>query len=94
MINIIIPMAGKGSRFANAGYELPKPLIDVNNKPMIELVIENLKPEIDHKFIFICQKEHLEKFTLREILIKKVENCEIIELENEYCFQNRKFRME
>lgn len=36
MLNIVIPMAGRGSRFANAGYKMPKPLIDVNGKPMIE----------------------------------------------------------
>ena len=35
MINIVIPMAGQGSRFAKAGYEKPKPFIDVNVKPMI-----------------------------------------------------------
>ena len=81
MINIIIPMAGKGSRFANAGYALPKPLIDVNNQTMIELVIKNLKPAMDHKFIFICQKEHLENFPLREILVNKAGDCVIIELE-------------
>ena len=41
-MNIIIPMAGKGSRFSEAGYKNPKPLIDVNGKPMIARVIENL----------------------------------------------------
>ena len=35
MINIVIPMAGLGSRFSKAGYEKPKPFIDVNGKPMI-----------------------------------------------------------
>lgn len=60
MINIVIPMAGLGSRFASAGYEKPKPFIDVLGIPMIERVIMNLK--IDNaRFILIARKEHLEK---------------------------------
>lgn len=77
MINIVIPMAGLGSRFSNAGFNLPKPLIDVQGKHMIELVIENLTPSEKHRFIFICQKSH-EKYNLKEILEKKANNCEII----------------
>ena len=53
MLNIVLPMAGKGSRFANAGYSLPKPFIDVAGKPMIKVVIDNLRPKIEHRFIFI-----------------------------------------
>lgn len=61
-------MAGRGSRFQDAGYAFPKPLIDINGKTMIEIVIKNLKPECDHKFIFICQREHYEKYDLHNIL--------------------------
>lgn len=69
MINIVIPMAGRGSRFVKAGYELPKPLLDVHGRPMIEVVVENLRPSIPHRFIFICQKEHLEQYDLKDKLI-------------------------
>lgn len=55
-LNILIPMAGNGSRFSSAGYELPKPLIDVNGKPMIQRVIENLN--IEANYIFLVRKEH------------------------------------
>ena len=61
MLNIVIPMAGKGSRFVQAGYKDPKPLIDIYGHPMIEYVVKNLTPSCEHKFIFICQKSHLEK---------------------------------
>ena len=44
MLNIVIPMAGKGSRFVKEGYKDPKPLIPVGTKRMIELVINNLMP--------------------------------------------------
>jgi NDP-sugar pyrophosphorylase family protein len=61
-------MAGAGSRFAKAGYENPKPFIDIMGKPMIQWVIENLTTKIEHKFIFICQKEHQEKYTFEKAL--------------------------
>lgn len=65
--NIIVPMAGRGSRFANAGYGAPKPLIDVAGRPMISWVIENLKLKSSHRFIFICQREHYDKYDLRKV---------------------------
>jgi len=52
MLNIVVPMAGRGSRFANAGYKLPKPLIIVHNKPMIQYVINNIRPKKEHRFIY------------------------------------------
>ena len=55
-LNVLIPMAGAGSRFATAGYTFPKPLIEVNGKPMIQVVVNNLN--IDANYIFIVQKEH------------------------------------
>ena len=60
MINIVIPMAGAGSRFAKAGYEKPKPFIDVDGKPMIVRVLENLAYQ-DARYILIARKEHIEK---------------------------------
>lgn len=51
-------MAGRGSRFIDAGYKIPKPFIDVNGKPMIQHVVENLMPYEPHRFIFIARKEH------------------------------------
>lgn len=68
MLNIVIPMAGAGSRFANAGYQLPKPLIGVHGIPMIQFVIENLAPIQTHRFIFICQQSHIEQYNLAEKL--------------------------
>ena len=50
MINIVIPMAGRGSRFTKAGYNLPKPLIPVHGVPMIKVVCNNLKPYREHQF--------------------------------------------
>lgn len=80
LLNIAIPMAGHGSRFAKAGYTDPKPLIPVLGKPMIELVIDNLKPKCDHRFIFICQAEHLHNYPLQNLLETKAPGCKIIEV--------------
>jgi len=59
-MKILIPMAGEGSRFAKEGYTFPKPLIDVDGKPMIQKVVENLK--FPAEFIFLVRKEHLQKY--------------------------------
>jgi len=81
MLNIVIPMAGKGSRFQEAGYAFPKPLIDINGETMIEVVVRNLKPQGDHRFIFICQREHYEKYDLHNVLKNATSNnFEVIQL--------------
>lgn len=80
MLKIIVPMAGAGSRFAVAGYKDPKPLIPVHGVPMIKVVIDNLTPKREHKFIFICQAAHVEAYSLREKLSAWAPGCEIVEL--------------
>ena len=60
MINIVIPMAGAGSRFVKAGYKTPKPFIDVLGKPMIMRVLENLSYP-DARYILVTRKEHMER---------------------------------
>jgi CTP:phosphocholine cytidylyltransferase-like protein len=69
MINIVVPMAGLGSRFAIAGYEKPKPFIDVLGKTMIERVMENIYIP-NSRFILIGRKEHLEKEVIQIDYIK------------------------
>jgi HAD superfamily hydrolase (TIGR01509 family) len=77
--NILIPMAGAGSRFANAGYTFPKPLIEVRNKPMIQVVTENLN--IDAHFIYIVQKKHYEQYNLKYLLNLLTPNCTIVQVD-------------
>lgn len=78
-LNVLIPMAGAGSRFKEAGYSFPKPLIQVDNKPMIQLVVENLG--MDANFIYICQKEHRQKFNLDTMLNLVSSNNTIIDID-------------
>jgi HAD superfamily hydrolase (TIGR01509 family) len=78
-MNVLIPMAGAGSRFQQAGYTFPKPLIDVKGKPMIQVVVENLG--IDANFIFVVQKEHREKYNLDTLLNLIAPNSKVVEVD-------------
>ena len=78
-MNVLIPMAGAGSRFASAGYTFPKPLIEVDGKPMIQVVVENLN--IEANYTFIVQKEHYEKYSLQYLLNLIAPNCNIVQVD-------------
>ena len=78
-MNVLIPMAGAGSRFEAAGYTFPKPLIDVNGKPMIQVVVDNLNVDAHH--IFVVQKEHYKKYNLQHVLNLIAPGCDIIQTE-------------
>jgi HAD superfamily hydrolase (TIGR01509 family) len=78
-LNVLIPMAGAGSRFQQAGYTFPKPLIEVKGKPMIQVVVENLN--IKANFIYVVQKEHREKYNLDTLLNLITPGCKIVETE-------------
>jgi HAD superfamily hydrolase (TIGR01509 family) len=78
-LNVLIPMAGAGSRFQQAGYTFPKPLIDVMGKPMIQVVVENLN--IDANFIYVVQKEHKMKYNLDTLLNLITPGCKVVEVD-------------
>jgi len=67
-LQVVIPMSGIGKRFIEAGYKEPKPLIIVDNKPIIEHVV-NLFPD-EKNIKFICNDEHLEHTNMINILDK------------------------
>jgi HAD superfamily hydrolase (TIGR01509 family) len=77
-LNVLIPMAGAGSRFMQAGYTFPKPLIEVRGKPMIQVVVENLN--IEANYIFLVQKDHYEKYNLKYLLNLIAPNCKIVQV--------------
>ncbi len=58
-MNIVMPMAGRGSRFAEPGVSTPKPLIDVRGRPMYAWATDGLPLAQAKQLIFICQREHL-----------------------------------
>lgn len=78
-LQVLIPMAGAGSRFAQAGYTFPKPLIAVGNKPMIQVAVENLGATGKH--IFVVQREHCSRFALPYMLPLISPGCEIVRID-------------
>lgn len=82
MLNIVVPMAGRGSRFANVGYRDPKPLIRFGGKPMIQWVVQNITPLAPHRFIFLCLAEHLQQYPHLPVTLREISpGCEIVPVE-------------
>ena len=79
-MHIIIPMSGIGKRFVEAGYRIPKPLIVVDEKPIIEHIC-NLFPD-ESKFTFICNSKHLAETNMRQVLQNIKSQSNIVEIQN------------
>ena len=80
-------MAGKGSRFNSTGINLPKPLIDINGKSMIEWSLKNISGLNYSELIFIILKEHDVDFELSKKLIKVVlPLSKLVTHEQYFCF--------
>ena len=78
-MNVLIPMAGAGSRFQQAGYTFPKPLIEIDGKPMIQLVVENLNIDANH--IFVVQKTHYDQYNFKHLLNLISPGCKIVQVD-------------
>jgi dTDP-glucose pyrophosphorylase len=78
MLNIVLPIAGRGSRFVVAGYTQPKPLIPVHGAPMIAAVARNVRPRREHRFIFVALAEHLQHAGMCEALTDAAPGCVIV----------------
>lgn len=79
MLNIVMPMAGRGKRFADAGFTTPKPLIPIHGRPMTQVVIENLRPRRrPHRFVFLCLREHIDSFGFDRHLLSWAPGSEIV----------------
>jgi len=66
-LQLVIPMSGLGSRFINAGYTAPKPLIEVQGRMIIDWLLRIFPGEDDP--VFICRREHIETTPMRDILL-------------------------
>ena len=69
---VVIPMAGRGSRYSNVGYTTPKPLIEIDGKPMIYHAFQSIKNVQFRKLIFVALKEHEENYQVSQILKKYI----------------------
>ena len=79
-MNVLIPMSGEGSRFKQAGYTFPKPLIEVNGKAMIQLVVENLG--LDAHYIFVVKESHAAEYNLNSMFENIVDDFSTVRVEN------------
>ena len=75
---LILPMAGRGSRFENEGYVLPKPMLEVDNLPMV-LQAVNCLPESENN-VFICLKNHVDDFNIDKEIINYFPNTKIVSI--------------
>ena len=82
MLNIVVPMAGRGSRFASVGFRDPKPLIPVEGRPMIEWVVESTRPSQPHRFVFLCLGEHLRATRMRSVLERVAPGCVVVSVDS------------
>jgi dTDP-glucose pyrophosphorylase len=79
----VIPMAGRGSRYSNRGYEMPKPLIDVAGKPMVTRALKSLQGMTISRFVFVVLREHEERYGIRKLISQTTpENVEFVLLED------------
>lgn len=79
-LNIVVPMAGSGQRFADAGYNIPKFLINIFDKSMIENAVNSVG--IDGNYIYIVLEQHYEEYSLESILNNITPNCTILKQKN------------
>lgn len=80
-INIIIPMAGRGQRFIEAGYTLPKPLLKIGDESIIKNIIDIMRPKkVKAQFIFIIRQDHCDEHQLDKRLLEIEPNAKIIKI--------------
>ena len=75
-LQIIVPMAGAGKRFVDAGYNLPKPLIPVSGLPMVVRAVRNLPPA--SRLVFVLQAAHVAKFGIDRVLQTHFPDCRLV----------------
>lgn len=78
-MNIIIPMSGIGSRFLAEGYTRPKPLIEIQGRPMIAHVMD-MYPGATN-VVFVANNDHLGSTNMREVLLGLCPTATIVEVE-------------
>jgi NDP-sugar pyrophosphorylase family protein len=79
-MNIVVPMAGLGSRFADAGYTFPKPLVEIGGRPMIEVVVDALN--IQGRYVFLCRREHLDQYALTDLFDRLTDDHVVVPVEH------------
>ena len=79
-MNILIPMAGKGLRLKANGFEMPKPLIQVNGVPMVQRVIDNIN--LDGSLIYVVRDDHVSNYNI-DSLLQKIKPGKVFQLDED-----------
>ena len=75
--NLLLPIAGNGQRFIDAGYKLPKPLIEIDGKTILDRSLESVNTD-NCNLIFIIREDHVKEHNLNLVLRSKYKNCKIV----------------
>ena len=75
--NLLLPIAGNGQRFIDAGYSVPKPLIEINGKTILDRSLESVKTD-NCNLIFIIREDHCKEHNLNLVLRSKYKDCKIV----------------
>jgi len=81
-INVLVPMAGEGKRMKQAGWEMPKPMIPIDGRSMIQTVLENIS--IEGTYTFVINKEHADKYHIDKHLEKLSPDSRILVYEDNF----------
>lgn len=82
-LQILMPMGGLGSRFSKEGYTTPKPLIEVNGKPMFMRALDSFAHIENVQHIFVIRKEHNLKFNLAEQIKRQLPQAKVSILDHD-----------
>lgn len=82
-LQILMPMGGLGSRFAKEGYTTPKPLIEVDGKPMFMRALDSFAEQTDLRYIFVIRAEYVEKYNLENEILKHIPDAKIAILDHD-----------
>ncbi len=82
-LQILMPMGGLGSRFAKEGYTTPKPLIEVDGKPMFMRALDSFGSQTDLQYIFVIRAEYVEKYDLENEILKHIPDAKVAILDHD-----------
>lgn len=82
-LQILMPMGGLGSRFAKEGYTIPKPLIEVDGKPMFMRALDSFNSVPDKRFIFVIRQEHDETYNLKHEILEQLPDATVVLLDHD-----------
>ena len=83
MLTLVVPLGGRGQKFEERGYTFPKPLVEIQGRPMIDCVVESLKLGLEHRFVFVCREQHLRRYALADVLNLVAPGCRVVPMRGE-----------